>query len=136
MDHLFLATLLVFAYLIYQAGETWFLGDFRNPVFPSLNMMVLNFMKKTGFLSETRSRDKPSLSWRIRLLRVDSFAQETRFLSISVFGYLFTNMVKPGFGDIPETRFFHIIQVNLSLEINLTVAQKFHQLLTSVHQLS
>jgi hypothetical protein len=70
-------------------------------------MMILDFTTKTGFLSESKSHDEPDLSGKIRLLRVDLSAQETRFLSILVFAYLFTKMVKPGFGNFQETWFFH-----------------------------
>jgi hypothetical protein len=51
-------------WFVYQGGETWFLGDFRNPVFPSLSMMILDLTTKTGFLSEMRSREQPDFSVR------------------------------------------------------------------------
>jgi hypothetical protein len=54
---------------------------------------------KTGFLRGTRNLEEADFSWRIRLLRVDSFAQETRFLGFLVLDDLFTLVVKPGFGD-------------------------------------
>jgi hypothetical protein len=52
-----------------------------------------------------RSREQPSLSWIISLLRVDWFTQETRFLGFLLFNSLFTKLVKPGFGNLPETRY-------------------------------
>jgi hypothetical protein len=70
-------------------------------------MIILELKTKTGFLSEMKSRDKSGFSGRMRLLRVDLSAQETRFFSISKFDYLFTKLVKLGFWEISETRFFH-----------------------------
>jgi hypothetical protein len=52
---------------------------------------------ETGFFSEMRSRDKADLAWKLRLLRIDLFAEETRFIWVLVFGYWFTKLVKPGF---------------------------------------
>jgi hypothetical protein len=60
-------------------------------------MMILELKTKTGFLSEMKSRDKSGFSGRMRLLRVDLSAQETRFLSVLVFDALFAKVVKPGF---------------------------------------
>jgi hypothetical protein len=51
---------------IYQAGETWFLKSPKNPVFPSLSMMIFDLKSKTGFLSEMRSHDKSGFSAEMR----------------------------------------------------------------------
>jgi hypothetical protein len=48
---------------VYQDGETWFRKSPRNPVFPSLSMMMINVTMKTGFLSKMKSRVQPDFTF-------------------------------------------------------------------------
>jgi hypothetical protein len=66
----------------------------------------MDLMMKTGFLSQTKSRDQADLSVdeKIRLLPVDLFALETRFLWVLVFDFSFTKVVKPGFWILGDFR--------------------------------
>jgi hypothetical protein len=61
-------------------------------------------MTKTGFLPEMKSRDKPGLALKIRLLRVGLFAQETRFLWVFSVQLLVYQSGETGFLRSPSNR--------------------------------